>query len=150
MSDGLLVCLLVLFTGWSTCSSCYTGEVFRQWLWTLCFVFIVQWFRTTWEHFIGGILLSLWCKKIQVQNRSIWLGGMEWFINRTLSHVRFWCLFASKKIPNNAEMPQSSILLVVMVDSQDNEYNQALWHHSIIWYLFGDKHQNIIKLRCPI
>ena len=22
---------------------------------------------------------------------------------------------------------------------QHNEYNQALWHHSIVWHLFGDK-----------
>ena len=25
------------------------------------------------------------------------------------------------------------------VIDQHNEYNQALWHHSCVWHLFGDK-----------
>ena len=61
------------------------------------------------------------------------------FVTRLLSLVRFWCLFVSKKTPNNAAMPQSLVVLIVLVNDQHNEYHQALWHHSIVWRLFGDK-----------
>ena len=29
----------------------------------------------------------------------------------------------------------------------NNEYNLTLWHHCIVWLLFGDKHQNLMRHR---
>ena len=70
-------------------------------------------------------------------------------LHQNLSLMRFvFCLspkrckivfFVSKKIPNNAVMPQSSVVLIVLVTSLRNEYNRALLCHSIIWKFFGDK-----------
>ena len=51
-------------------------------------------------------------------------------------------MFVSKKTPNNAVTPQSLNILIVMHGQQyviDNEYSQALWRHSIVGRLFGDK-----------
>ena len=32
------------------------------------------------------------------------------------------------------------------VVDQHNECDLTLWHHSIVWHLFGDKHQNLTRL----
>ena len=31
------------------------------------------------------------------------------------------------------------------VVDQHDECNRALWHHSIVWHVFGDKHQNLMR-----
>ena len=54
-----------------------------------------------------------------------------------LSLLRVGCLFFSKKMPNNDEIPQSSIAFIVLVSDQyneydHNEYNTAFWHHRIV------------------
>ena len=42
----------------------------------------------------------------------------------------------------------SQCLVVYYSGCRDNgKYNQALCHHSIVWRLFGDKHQNLMRLR---
>ena len=45
-------------------------------------------------------------------------------------------MFVSKQIPNDAVMPQSLIVLIVLVGGeavdQNNEYNRALQLHSIV------------------
>ena len=52
-------------------------------------------------------------------------------------------MFVSKKMPNNAVMPLRWVVLIVLVgdevEDQNDEYNPSLWHHSIVWHLFGDK-----------
>ena len=51
-------------------------------------------------------------------------------------------MLLSKKMPNNVETQ----CLFVLTIAQNNEYNGALWHHSIVleWHLFGYKHENLI------
>ena len=60
-------------------------------------------------------------------------------------------MFVSKKMPNNAVTPQSSTVLIVLVNNQHNEYGWALLCNSIVWHLFGDKQTlNLTRLRRPI
>ena len=40
-------------------------------------------------------------------------------------------------------MPQSSLVLIVL-------YNQALWHHSIVWHLFGNKPTTSCGIQAPL
>ena len=63
--------------------------------------------------------------------------------------MRFRCLLVSKEISNNAVQPHSSIVFVALVVGygKNNEYNQAVWYHSIVWH--PNKRQNFTKLRCP-
>ena len=44
--------------------------------------------------------------------------------------------------------PQHLNVLVALVDNQHSEYTRVLWHHSIVRRLLGDKHQNLMRLRC--
>ena len=68
-----------------------------------------------------------------------------------LSLARFWCLFVSKKMPNNAVMPQRLIALIILVNSHQRwkqMWNRVCFHlwceltlallryHSIAWSLF--------------
>ena len=66
--------------------------------------------------------------------------------------MRLLYLFVSKKIPNfskkqthylNAVTLQSSLVL----NTKHIEHNQALWHLSIVWCLFGHKHQNLTRYK---
>ena len=63
------------------------------------------------------------------------------FVSRLQSLARFWCSFVPKKTSNNAAMPQGPFVI-----DQHNECDQALWHHSNVCHLFGDKHQNLKRL----
>ena len=53
---------------------------------------------------------------------------MMFVCNHLLSLMRFWCLFVSKKTPNNAVTPQSSTVLIVLVD--DGSRRPAQWVRS--------------------
>ena len=39
------------------------------------------------------------------------------------------------------------VVLIVLIIIRHNEYTQVLWHHSIVWPLFGDNLQNLMRLR---
>ena len=43
-------------------------------------------------------------------------------------------------------MSPSFTALVLLVD-QHNENSQALWHYSNVWHIFGEKYQNLSRLR---
>ena len=71
------------------------------------------------------------------------------YINRTPTpHETDVCLklFASYKMPNDAVTPQSLTVIIILVDDQINEYDWALWCHSIVWHLLGHKLQNLMIL----
>ena len=55
----------------------------------------------------------------------------------------FWC-WSPKKMANIAVSPQSPIVPIVLVDDKNNEYNWALWYHSIVCPLSGDKHHDLM------
>ena len=60
------------------------------------------------------------------------LYGHSMFIG-SLALARFWSLLVSKKIQNNAVMPQSLIVLTVLVVNQYRECSRAVWPHNIAW-----------------
>ena len=50
--------------------------------------------------------------------------------------------FVSKKMQNNAVIQQILIVLILLANNihyftSSNEHHRALWHHGIVWYLFG-------------
>ena len=69
-------------------------------------------------------------------------------------------MFVIKKVTNNAVTQQSLMVLIALVvedpDSalfidQHHEYDHALWGHSSVWHLFGDKHTSkSLKDNAPI
>ena len=63
----------------------------------------------------------------------------RWFTNhrgRPKSHEIL--MVVSKKMPNNAMMSQSLIVLTILT-ATSTTYNWALWHHSILWLFETDK-----------
>ena len=59
-------------------------------------------------------------------------------------------MVVSIKTPNNAAKPQILIRHIVQVVDHHNEYNQALWCHSIAWYFSRGRHQNLKRPRLVI
>ena len=72
--------------------------------------------------------------RLHSKRRSYFFRVSMVIVVKSLSHLRVGCLFALKKMPNNAVMTQSSTVLIVQADAQHNECN-----HSIVLCLFGHK-----------
>ena len=48
-------------------------------------------------------------------------------------------MFVSKMLPNITVMPQTLTVRILPAIDQQNECNQALWYHSIVWHPFEKK-----------
>ena len=95
--------------------------------------------------------------KARATGQSIQLGNYlmrfwSLFVTRWLSLVRLWCLFITKKMPNNAGMPQSSIILVVLVNDSWAMSTIELYGITAMFGIFleTNKHQNLTRLSHPV
>ena len=65
------------------------------------------------------------------------------FVCNQVATSREILMFVSKKMPNNAVMPQTLIVVILLANDQHKEYKQALWHYITVLCLFGTNKQSL-------
>ena len=69
-------------------------------------------------------------------------------ILKSLGLLRYWCLFISKQMRNNAVTPQNMNVHVLLRVGHPDNHNRGLWHYSIVlWLLKTNEPHNLLRFR---